>query len=820
MPGTKDQRKTRHKSRECGAPESLPKSRELYVNQDIIADLRFHNDDSSKAISTLADKLEAQFLKVNPSLPLLPKQAVIQKIQRLLQADKHYRNRRMTKKKTANFVKNLPLLFDIISCKCKILPCTEGTSYLCSGPESCSGFHVACFCPKDNPRIPDMEVAFIKDQREKIGTLGGKQMMEGVDQKEAARVKNIQKKAEKRKSGADAVEKNLEKKRKEALEHNLNVKDEAMKAAEDDQDEDYSPLYEEEEIQTVKASKMKRISICMGPFVAELTRYSCGDRCGAALWNAAVKCLTDAGHLKNEDDNISIDDNLKADKNKIRREKAIFSAEEKAQKDETNKKGIECIGADSKRDKKTLQKIIVEINGVKVVKHFKATEEHVTYTTEPGGEYFTHSTVTDGSGKGLSDDMLEVAAEADALRSLLAILMDGTAVNVGWKSGLHVHVERELQRKLLLLSCMLHANELPLRHLFQACDGGHGTTGPESFAGPMGKACKEEVHLLDLVTFAPITSSMVELSPEVWKDLSSDQKLLYRYVCAIRDGKVPGAYICDNLSYPPNFGPFHLKHQYFLLGKNYSVTERNSPTTTNIHPCKVPPSLISLRCGPINHSRWLTLATRLLILYTRTPNPSDGLKTIVCWIMQVYAPLWFLLKKKNKFIYGPPAIFTAIQLINQQPDSVRLVVKPVVQHNAWFAEVGIMLCAMLASENKRVREKAVHSILKRRGKPLKKPRKMLLRGIRKIEATPLQWEAKTWDQIIDWSQVAIHEPFILEKLSKEQIMAARDVPLEFPDFPLHSQSVERAVKSTSESSTQVRQTYRKYITNNLLDTLY
>lgn len=428
---------------------------------------------------------------------------------------------------------------------------------------------------------------------------------------------------------------------------------------------------------------------------------------------------------------------------------------EKDRKDYENKRGIECIGCDGKRDKKTLIKKLVEVDGVSVEKHFKGTEEHVTYTTEPGGEYLTHSTVTDGTGKGLADDYLEVAAEVNALRSLLAVLLDGTGVNVGWKTGLHVHVERELQRKLLLLSCMLHANELPLRHLFQACDGGHGTTGPESFGGPLGKACKEDVHLLDLVTFAPISSSMEELPLEIWKDLSADQKLLYRYVIAIRDGSVP-------------------------------------------------PSLVSLRCGPINHSRWLTLAIRLLILYTRTSNPSEGLKTVVHFIMQVYAPQWFLIKKTKKFTLGPNAIFKAIQLINTQPDSVKVVVKPVVQHNGWFAEVGIMLCSMLASEDKKIRSNAVDLIIRRRAKPLKKPRMALLRGIRKIEVTPLMWSASSWDQIIDWKKVVIHEPYILERMSNEKIEEARKSPMEFPDFPVHSQSVERAVKDTSESSTQVK----------------
>ena len=57
--------------------------------------------------------------------------------------------------------------------------------------------------------------------------------------------------------------------------------------------------------------------------------------------------------------------------------------------------------------------------------------------------------------------------------------------------------------------------------------------------------------------------------------------------------------------------------------------------------------------------------------------------------------------------------------------------------------------------------------------------------------------------------MTIQEPYILERLSREQIEGAKETPLVFPDFPLHSQSVERAVKITSESSTQVNNIFLK-----------
>ena len=158
--------------------------------------------------------------------------------------------------------------------------------------------------------------------------------------------------------------------------------------------------------------------------------------------------------------------------------------------------------------KKTLKKSVHIVDGKAVEIISKGVKEHISYTSEPGGEYLTHSTVTDGTGKGLSMDVLDVSSEIGAGQSLLVILLDGTAVNVGWKSGLAAHLERELQRKLLILFCMLHSNELPLRHLFTACDGGHGTTGPDTFPGPIGQTLKGDIHLEDICFFTPIKSSL------------------------------------------------------------------------------------------------------------------------------------------------------------------------------------------------------------------------------------------------------------------------------------------------------------------------
>ena len=65
-------------------------------------------------------------------------------------------------------------------------------------------------------------------------------------------------------------------------------------------------------------------------------------------------------------------------------------------------------GTDGKRDKKTKKTEPVTVNGVEEVNHFTGPEEHIVYTHEGkgNGEYLTHTTPTDGTGKGLATDMM------------------------------------------------------------------------------------------------------------------------------------------------------------------------------------------------------------------------------------------------------------------------------------------------------------------------------------------------------------------------------------------------------------------------------
>jgi len=156
-------------------------------------------------------------------------------------------------------------------------------------------------------------------------------------------------------------------------------------------------------------------------------------------------------------------------------------------------------------------------------------------------------------------------------RSLIAIGCDGTNVNTGAVGGVIRLIEEELGHPLQWLVCLIHANELPLRHLIQKLDG--VTEGPRGFSGVIGKAiqtCEE----LPVVKYIPITFTNYPYLDGV--DLSMEQKYLYEICLAVSCGEC-GA------------------------------------------------DLAARRPGPVVHSRWLTTANRILRLYISTDSPSANL---------------------------------------------------------------------------------------------------------------------------------------------------------------------------------------------------
>ncbi len=78
---------------------------------------------------------------------------------------------------------------------------------------------------------------------------------------------------------------------------------------------------------------------------------------------------------------------------------------------------------------------------------------------------------------------------------------------------------------------------------------------------------------------------------------------------------------------------------------------------------KISDKFVYRKPGPLNLARWLTTAIRILVLYTRTDDPSETLFILVHYIVKVYAFTWFTVREVNNFIGGPEILFEMIQVV-------------------------------------------------------------------------------------------------------------------------------------------------------------
>ena len=87
------------------------------------------------------------------------------------------------------FMEALDRLFNILRCTCPFISCSDAKC----DKESCATVHINCKCPRE-AMIPKLDLSFIKDQREKIGTKGKLQMALGDSKETARQVKAIKRK--------------------------------------------------------------------------------------------------------------------------------------------------------------------------------------------------------------------------------------------------------------------------------------------------------------------------------------------------------------------------------------------------------------------------------------------------------------------------------------------------------------------------------------------------------------------------------------------------------------------------------------------------
>ena len=641
------------------------------------------------------------------------------------------------------FLNKLDRLLDILTCKCEIKSCADvGCSSACV-----SEAHIDCTCSKD-AKIPVIELAFIKGQREKVGSVGPHQIGP-VDFHETKRQKLQRERQEKRKDDEEKRKVKCEKRATEEKE----VIQSCMLEMEQEECEEFTDIEEEAEEDDCSPKSCKRDKYNtrdISNIALASLRHHTGLRETAEIATAA---WIDAGVI------TQFDTALVIDHNKVRRAQEKVMKEQDAKlTEELEKNGISCIFFDGRRDE-TKVMLQAEENGKMYPGMIK--EEHCTVCMEPGGRYLWHfvpakATKQKSHAELVADSLVEWLQEKGVDKTLQAIGGDSCNVNTGWEGGVMHYVEQKLHRKLIWIVCDLHTGELPLRHLVAALDG--KTLSNNKWAGTLGKMLDSATDLEinpDFPTIA-IGPALPQLSDDVIRDLSTDQSYGYRIVTAIRTGILPK-------------------------------------------------DLTLLEIGPVSHSRWLTTALRFMRIWISKHNLNgndlNNLKLIVEFCIGVYMVNWFNIKINSKWTQGPRHLLFQLQLLKEQSAEVKKIVMPTVKRSAWYGFSESVLQSMLSSEEEQERRFAVEKILQIRGEG-DETTQLGDSSVRPRKTPSVNTEATSLSQLIDWSS-GVYEPPLTCSLTTYDIKTFVSKAMVVPDWPSHTQSVERCVKMTTEAAAHV-----------------
>ena len=274
------------------------------------------------------------------------------------------------------------------------------------------------------------------------------------------------------------------------------------------------------------------------------------------------------------------------------------------------------------------------------------------------------------------------------------------------------------------------------------------STTPGKFSGPIGQELSKEIWKKPPVEFEPVPCEVFDIPEDIKQDLSTDQKLLYDYWKAISTGHLPE-------------------------------------------------DVMSKKAGELFHARWLTLAIRVLMFYTRAEKPSQNLKILVDFIVKFYAPFWFRIKRSKNFTEGPSVIFEMIQVNKTFSKKVQDIVLPVIKRNAFALYSENFLASMFFSDDENIKNRGLYKILRIREADENQDNPGARQEIKTRIMPDINLDAESWDELIDIDKVKVLiQPPCLANLSNEDLVKE----ISPPNFPLHSQSVERAVKMTSSVS--------------------
>lgn len=174
-------------------------------------------------------------------------------------------------------------------------------------------------------------------------------------------------------------------------------------------------------------------------------------------------------------------------------------------------------------------------------------------------------------------------------------------------------------------------------------------------------------------------------------------------------------------------------------------------------------TLASMKPGPLNLSRWLTTASRVLRLYVTETVPSENLKNLAVFVMKVYAPFWFLIKSQPQAINGSRHLFNYIKWIRQLPEHMQDIVQRSVQINGFFAHPENIILSMITDESKDIRLEACDIIFQSRERTTQQ--------IRQFTVPKINFNCESLKNMINWNEIETGiEPPCTQFYSQEYLL--------------------------------------------------
>ena len=278
-------------------------------------------------------------------------------------------------------------------------------------------------------------------------------------------------------------------------------------------------------------------------------------------------------------------------------------------------------------------------------------------------------------------------------------------------------------------------NELPLRKLFIYIDGKH--IGPTPFSGEIGKQLKS-LQKLDIINFEKITFKINFTTKN-----NCDADYLYKICKCIDAGVV-------------------------------------DDTLKNGEP------------GKMHHARWLTLANNILKLYISTTNPTKNLNIIANYIVRVYAPSYFTIKKNPTISDATTNLFYIIQNSRYIDIQYRYIIDESISNNCFYAHSESVLLSMLKDKEIDIRRKAIKIIID--------IRKNNNTNIRTFELPNINFNADYYYEIN--FNIHIYESRLTYNIEDSTLNNYLNMNFEEITFeyPCHNQAVERFIQDVSQVS--------------------